>query len=121
MNATTHLETDIEAPDNNRESLPPGSKARLAMLAIRLAYSDDDVPADIVHEQLHRLTRRIKSDDAHAVHLQKADSAQKARLAAEAYLQGSGSLAQICAAFAVSQRTLERNIARLRAREASNA
>jgi hypothetical protein len=105
--------------DDDRELQPP-ERARLAMLAIRLAYGGDDVPADIVHEQLHRLSRRIKINDAHALHLHKTHSAEKAALAAEAYLQGAGSLAQICAAYGVTQRTLERNVARLRAREASN-
>jgi hypothetical protein len=115
---TSGLTDGIETPDDGQD-LQPGERARLASLMLRLGYSEDDVLPDLVEEQLRTLPRRIKIHDAHAVHLHKADSGQKAKLAAESYLKGEGSLAQICAAYQVTERTLSRAIARLRAQEAS--
>ena len=113
------MKTDIETPDDDGELQPP-ERARLCKLALRLAFADNDVLPPFVHEQLHALSRQIETDDARALHLHKVHSAEKARRAAEAYLQGSGSLAQICAAYQVTERTLSRAIARLRAKETTN-
>jgi hypothetical protein len=113
-------ENTKQTPDDDRE-LRPGERARLAVLAIRLAYDGgDDVPPDFINQQSHTLSRQIKIDQGHSLHLHKTNSAQKARLGAQSYLRGEGTLAQICAAYQVTERTLSRAIARLRAQEASN-
>jgi hypothetical protein len=111
---TAEFSADIEEPGDQGQ-LPSADRCRLASLMLRLGYGDDDVLPDLVDEHLRRLDSKIKTHASHALHQRKVDSAQKARLAAEAYLQGSGSMAQVCKVYGVTERTLSRNIARLRA------
>jgi hypothetical protein len=106
-------------PDDERE-LKPAEKVRLASLALRLGYGDDDVLPDLVDEVRRRLESEVKVDDAHALHRRKVASAERAQLAAESYLRGEGSLAAMCQTYQVTERTLSRAIARLRAKETTN-
>src|ERR1700751_6096341 len=91
----------VEPPETDARPLAPAEKCRLATLMLKLGDDGDEWP-QFLHEQQERLSRQIKVDDSHALHRRKADSAQKAQLAAAAYLQGEGSLSQMCAAYQVT-------------------
>ena len=111
--------TDIQTPDDERE-LRPAERARLATLAIQLAYDGDDAPSDVIDEQVRRLQRVItdSSKQARREHWQPNSAApqQAARVYREAQSSGQPvSLADVATQFGTSERSVSRYVAKLKA------
>jgi hypothetical protein len=97
------------------QELAPAEKGRLASLILRITGHDYGEPGSFLSAHLHRLDRQIKTDDAAARRKHKVHSREAAPIAARLYLQGGITMAEAAVKFGISERSLSRALATLKA------